>query len=298
MKKITLAAVLALATLGASAQVTLSGKASMWMDNSKTGGEGSTTMYTEPTSNINISVNEDLGGGMKARVITETSLRGNTVDGTSNTQFGDRQATVGLASRLGSVDLGRNVHSQFLAVSNNDAFSTLYGSVAGDVHNLRGLRFSNGVFAATKVGPVAATWDRSNNTTGTADQTAYSLGTSIAGVNLVAATFQEGSAEKSTVIGANTKIGATSLFYTRSDNTSATLGETKKGNLIGASQRIGNVTAKASYGKTNTDVKAYNIGFDYHLSKRTEVGVAYRNVDKVGSAQDIKQIGVGLTHRF
>lgn len=297
MKKITLAAIMAFVTLGASAQVVLSGKVSQWADNTKTGSTRVGGMAVEPTSNIAFGVTEDLGGGLKARGVVETSLSGNSISGTG-TQLGDRQSTVGVAGKSGSIDIGRNVHSQFLALTNNDAFGTLYGSVAGDVHNLRGLRFSNGVFASTTVGPVAATWDRSNNVPGTADSTAYSLGASAFGVSATYAVFQQGAAEKSTVVGASAKLGQTAVFYSHSDNKSATAGDTKKGDLVGASQRMGNITAKASYGKTNTDTKAYNVGLDYHLSKRTEVGVAYRDVNVAGTANDIKQIGVGLTHRF
>ena len=65
-----------------------------------------------------------------------------------------------------------------------------------------------------------------------------------------------------------------------------------------AAQSFGAYTAKVSYGKTNTEVKAYNVGVDYALSKRTQVGVAYRVVDLTGTTQDVKQLGVGITHRF
>jgi len=68
--------------------------------------------------------------------------------------------------------------------------------------------------------------------------------------------------------------------------------------LIGVSRAFGPITAKASYGKTNTDVKAYALGADYNFSKRTSVGVNYRNVDVAGTANDVKQVGVGVTHRF
>lgn len=297
MKKIAIAAFAAL-SLAASAQVTISGKASQWVDNTTTGSTRVQGMTTEPTSNIAFGVKEDLGRGLSARITVETSLNGNTIGGTG-TQLGDRQSTVGLANKLGSIDLGRNVHSQFLAVTSNDAFGTLYGSVAGDVHNLRGLRFSNGAFVAVNpVKNVTATWDRSNNVPGTADSTAYSLGAKVGPLNAVVARFQQGAAEVSDVVGANATLGATSVFYSHSDNKSATAGETKKGDLVGVAQKMGVITAKASYGKTNTDVKAYNVGLDYALSKRTDVGVAYRSVDVAGSAHDIKQIGLGLTHRF
>ena len=300
MKKITLAAVLALATLGASAQVTIDGKYSTFVDSTSTGGVRTGTMATDPTSNIRFGVKEDLGGGLSARAVVETTLgTTNTVDGTSNTQLGDRQATVGVAGKLGSIDLGRNVHSQFLALANNDSFSALYGSIAGDVHNLRGLRFSNGAFAATNFGPVSATFDRSNNGAGVGDVSSASLGAAIGPVNAVWANYTNADGtEKSTVVGANAKMGGTNVFYSHSDNHSATVGETKKGDLIGASQAFGAYTAKASYGRTNTEVKAYNVGVDYALSKRTQVGVAYRVVDLAGTTNDIKQLGVGITHRF
>lgn len=300
MKKITLAAVLALATLGAGAQVTVTGKYSTFVDSTSTGGTRTGTMVTDPTSNIAIGAKEDLGGGMSARAVVETTLgTTNTVDGTSNTQFGDRQATVGLANKLGSIDLGRNVHSQFLAITNNDAFGTLYGSVAGDVHNLRGLRFSNGAFVSTNLGPISATFDRSNNGAGVGDVSSASLGAKLGPVNAVVANYTNADGtEKSTVVGGNAKVGNTNVFYSHSDNHSVTAGETKKGDLIGVSQSFGAYTAKASYGRTNTEVKAYNVGVDYNLSKRTAVGVAYRNVDLAGTTQDIKQVGVGITHRF
>lgn len=300
MKKIVLATLLAAASAVASAQVTISGKYSIWGDSTKTGGARTGTMVTDPTSNIAVGVKEDLGGGLSARAVVETTIgTTNTVDGTNNTQLGDRQSTVGLASRFGSIDLGRNVHSQFLAITNNDAFGTLYGSVAGDVHNLRGLRFSNGMFAATNFGPVVATYDRSNNGAGVEDVTSASLGAKLGPVDAVVANYTNASGtEKSTVVGANAKLGSMGVFYSHSDNHSQTVGETKKGDLVGVSQGFGAFTAKASYGRTNTEVKAYNLGVDYALSKRTAVGVAYRSVDVAGTAQDIKQLGVGLTHRF
>lgn len=300
MKKITLAAVLAIATLGASAQVSVSGKYSTFVDSTKTGSTREGTMVVDPTSNINITAKEDLGGGLSARAVVETTLgTTNTVDGTNSTQLGDRQSTVGLAGRLGTVDLGRAVHSQFVAVTTNDAFSTLYGSVAGDVHNLRGLRYSNGAFVTTNLGPVSASFDRSNNGAGQSDVFSYSLGAKLAGVNAVAARYENAAGtERSTVIGANTKFGNTGLFYSHSDNVSATVGETKKGDLIGISQSLGAYTVKTSYGKTNNSVKAYNVGVDYNLSKRTAIGVAYRVVDKSGTSSDVKAIGVGVTHRF
>ena len=293
MKNTILATMLVLATSAASAQVTVNGKIGQWVDNTKTGATSATSLVTEPTSNFAFTASEKLANGLTARAVIDTSFSGNTIGG-SGTQLGDRQGTVGIASKFGSVDLGRNVHSQFLAITNNDVFGTMYGSVAGDVHNLRGLRMSNGTFiSVTPVKGLTVTADNTQNATG-GNASSYSASAGAMGVNGTVATYTLG-AEKSTVVALSTKVGKTSVAYTRSDNQGAVK---STGSLIGASQAFGPITAKASYGTTNTNVKAYSFGADYAMSKRTDVGVAYRNVDATGTTRDVAQVGVGLTHRF
>ena len=293
MKKIALATLLAATTMVASAQVSISGKVAQFVDSTKTGAVRNTSIAGEPTNNITLSATENLGGGLKARVVLDTSIGSNSING-GGTQLGDRQGTVGLVSRVGSIDVGRNVHSEFLAITNNDVFGTMYGSVAGDVHNLRGLRVSNGVFATVNlIKGVTVSYDRTQNATG-ADATSYGAVGTFAGVTATAARFEQG-AETSTVVGLNTKIAGTQVTYTHSDDKGVVK---SKGDLIGVSQAIGAYTAKASYGRTNKDVKAYSVGVDYAFSKRTDAGIAYRSVDATGTSRDVAQVGVGLTHRF
>jgi predicted porin len=293
MKKIVMATLFMAATGLASAQVTLSGKVSEFVDSSKVGGAKSNQMVTAPTSNIAVSVTEKLSGGLTARAVVETSLSGNTIDGVG-TKLGDRQGTVGLSSKLGSIDLGRNVHSHFLAITNNDQFGTLYGSVAGDVHHLRNLRLGDAMFVnVTPFKGLAVAFERSQVAVGQ-DATVIAGSTSLFGVNATVAQFEQGT-EKSTVVGLNTTVLGNKVTYTHSDDQGLV---NSKGDLVGVSRAFGAVTAKASYGTTNTDVKAYSVGADYNFSKRTAVTVAYRNVNKTGSAHDVEQIGVGLTHRF
>jgi len=293
MKKIAIATLLAATTMVATAQVNLNGKISEFVDNTKTGAISKTTLATDPTSNITISVNENIGG-MKARIVLDTSLKANDPITGADTKLGDRQSTIGLSNKMGSIDLGRNLHSHFLAITNNDAFGTLYGSVAGDVHNLRGLRISNGTFfALTPIKGVTATYDRTQNGVGT-EASSYSASAKLFGINATVAQYTQG-IEKSTVYAGSAKLGNIQVFYSHSDNNGVAA---HTGDLFGASQQFGRVTAKASYGKTNTDVKAYAMGADYHFSKRTLMGVNYRNVDATGTSNDVKQVGVGVTHRF
>jgi predicted porin len=293
MKKIAIATILVASTMVATAQVRVSGKVSEFVDNTQVGAVSKTSIVADPTSNITFSASEKMGALM-ATVTLDTSLSANDPIGGADTKLGNRQSTIGLSSKAGSIDLGRNLHSHFLAITNNDAFSTLYGSIAGDVHNVRGLRISNGTFFVLKpIMGVTATYDRTHAGVGT-EATSYSASASMFGVNATVAQYTQG-IEKSTVIGASAKLGGTKVFYSHSDDKGAVA---RTGDLIGASQQFGPVTAKASYGKTNTDVKAYAMGADYNLSKRTLVGINYRNVDAKGTSNDVKQVGVGVTHRF
>lgn len=292
MKKTILAALLFAAAGVANAQVTLSGKVSAWADNTKVNSVSATDVVTEPTSNFGITAKQRLSDGWKTTAVIETSLQGNTFGGT-DTRLGDRQATVGLSNKWVSVDLGRNVHSQFLAITTNDVFGTLYGSIAGDVHNLRGLRFGNAVFASvTPVKGLTLTAERSQADAVRAQS--YSASAPIGPFKATVAQFEQGR-EKSTVVGLNTKVAGTTLTYIHSDDSGVV---TSKGDTVGASHRFGKVTAKASYGKTDRDMTAYAFGADYHLGKRTEVGLAFRNVDRPGKTADVAQVGIGLTHRF
>jgi len=293
MKKIALATLLAATTMVASAQVSVTGKVAEFMDSTKIGAVRNTSMAGEPTNNIAFSATENLGSGLKARVVVETSLGANSIDG-GTTQIGDRQSTVGLASKVGTIDFGRNVHSEFLAITNNDVFKTTYGSIAGDVHNLRGLRLSNGVFTSLQpVKGVTVSYDRTQGPAGV-DATSYGATGSFAGFTATAAKFAQGR-ENSTVFGLNTKVANTLFTYTHSDDKGLVK---SKGDLIGVSQSIGAYTAKASFGQTNKDVKAYSVGVGYAFSKRTDAEIAYRNVNKAGTSQDVAQVGVGLIHRF
>jgi len=293
MKKIAIATLLVATSLVATAQVSLNGKISAFVDNTKAGAYDNTTLVTDPTSNITLSANENIGGGLKARVVLDTSLKANDPISGADTKLGDRQSTIGLAGKLGSVDLGRNLHSHFLAITNNDAFGTLYGSVAGDVHNLRGLRISNGTFfALTPIKGVTATYDRTQS--GGNEATSYSASAKLFGINAVVAQYEQGT-EKSTVYGGSAKLGNTTVSYTHSDDKGI---RNSKGDLIGVVTPVGPLKVKASYGKTDTYITATAIGADYALSKRTELGVAYRHVNAPLSLYDVKQVGVGVTHRF
>jgi predicted porin len=293
MKKAIISAALMATAVLASAQVTVYGRLNATVDNTKTGAITVNSMVND-ISHLGFRVQEDLGRGLTARAVIETGISSQDPVAGSDTQLGNRQSTVGLAGKLGSIDLGRNVHGVFTTLADGDSFGALYGSIAGDVHNLRGLRLSNGVFARASVIPgVTVGMDRTHTATGS-EAVVYSVTGKLAGVNVGVARFEQG-AEKSTVASAGMRLGHTGVFYSYSDNEGTAV---SKGHLVGVSQHMGAMTVKAGYGQTDRDVKAYNVGAQYAFSKRTDLLVSYRNVDAAGTIADVKQVGVGITHRF
>ena len=293
MKKVLLALTLAVAGV-ASAQVGIYGRVGTYLDNTKTGTAAAVQSMANDLSHFGIRATEDLGGGLKARATYETYIQANSPE-TSTTAFGDRQSTVGIAHQMGSVDLGRSVHTHFLAISNNDPFGTLIGSSAADVHNLRGLRLSNAAFTSVNLGNVTASFDRS--TGATTDPYAASLVAAVGPAVLTYARYEAG-AETSDVLAARAKFGATTVFGIASDNKGATA-NTNRGQLVGAAHNLGGpVTVKASYGRIENGIKSYNVGAEYAFSKKTYAQVLYRNVEGTLAAGDIKQVAGGLVVQF
>jgi predicted porin len=293
MKKVLVALTLAVAGV-ASAQVGIYGRVGTYLDNTKTGTAAAVQGMANDLSHFGIRATEDLGGGLKARATYETYIQANSPE-TSTTALGDRQSTVGIAHKMGSVDLGRSVHTHFLAISNNDPFGTLIGSSAADVHNLRGLRFSNAAFTSVNLGNVTASFDRS--TGATTDPYAASLVAAVGPAVVTYARYEAG-AETSDVLAARAKFGATTVFGIASDNKGATA-NTNRGQLVGASHNLGGpVTVKASYGRIENGIKSYNVGAEYAFSKKTYAQVLYRNVEGTTAAGDIKQVAGGLVVQF
>jgi predicted porin len=302
MKKIVLATVLAVSAFAASAQVTVYGRIAVFGDNTKTGSTEVTSLVND-SSRIGFKVEEKLNGGLSARVVVETTVAADDPKAGTATQLGDRQATIGLGSKFGSVDLGRKEHSEYITMKNADPFQgATYASISPDVINIRDKRIGDGVFLGTTAGPVTATYDRSMYTAATtAEATSWSVGGALGPVNAAVARFTTG-AEYTNVVTVSGQVAGVTLSTIQSEDKTA--GAITKGRLYGATVPVPGtaLSVKGSYGtKTGvaaSDVKAYNVGVNYALSKRTNVLVAYRNVDAVGTTSDVKQYGVGLVHAF
>ena len=302
MKKIVLATVLAVSAFTASAQVTVYGRVAEFVDSTKT---GSTTVNSlvNDSSRIGIRAQEALGRGLTARVVVETTVAADDPKTGSSTQLGDRQSTVGLASKFASVDLGRKEHSQYIAMKNVDPFGGgNYATINSDINNDRSKRLGDTVFVSANVGPVTASYDRSMySNPATVDANSWSLGGKVGPVTAAIARFETG-ADYTNVVTLSGQVAGVTLSTIQSEDKTGAV-ETK-GQLYGVTVPVAKtpVTLRGSYGiKTGLaagDVTAYNLGAGYAFSKRTSVLVAYRNVDAAGTDNDIKQYGVGLVHSF
>ncbi len=295
MKKILLATVLVAASVAASAQVAVYGLVREYVDNTKVGSVSVTSMVDD-TSRIGFKANETLGSGLSARVVVETGFSGNDPVANADTKIGNRQSTIGLVSKNGSIDLGRKLNSHFLAITSNDVFDTDYGSIAGDIHNVRTVRSGNAVFLNYNLGPASVAFDRT--VTGGVEAMSYSGSGKLGPFTATVARFEQADA-KSTVLAARTEYAGNQLFVSASQDADV-LGTTR-GTLAGVALPVSGLplTLKGSYGVKTSDtaakVTAYAVGASYDLSKRTAVNVAYRNVN---DTVDTRQFGLGLTHSF
>lgn len=292
MKKIALATILAAASIVASAQVSVSGAVRTFADRTTTGSSTVNSMVND-SSRIAFSATEKLANGASVRAVLDTAVAATDPTTGASTQIGNRQSTIGITASGATVELGRNLNSYFLAIANTDAFTTDYGTIAGDVHNFRTIRSGSAAFASYTAGPVTVAVDRTFADTAT-DTTTYSIVGKLGPVTGTVSQYQAGT-EKSMLLAAQASYAGVAL--TASHGTSSGAAGDKVSNLLGASMKLGStpVTIKGSYGVATGSVVAYNLGADYALSKRTGVSVAYRNVD---AATDVKSFGVGLTHSF
>ena len=301
MKNTILATMLALATTAASAQVSVYGRLSEFVDSTKT---GTTTVKSlvNDSSRIGFRAGEKLGAGLTARVVIETSVAADDPKTGATTQLGDRQSTVGLAGKFGSVDLGRKEHSEYITMKTADPFGGgNYATIASDVFNDRSKRIGDGAYLGTTAGPVSVTYDRSMYTNlATAEATSWSLASKVGPVTAAVARFASG-VDHTNVVTVSGKVAGMEVSTIQSKDKTGVVQTT--GRLYGVTAPINNtVSVKGSYGiKTGLaagDVKAYNVGVNYAFSKRTSASVAYRSVDAGGTANDIKQVGLGLSHNF
>jgi predicted porin len=325
VKKITLAA-LVLGCFAASAQaqsnVTVYGVVDLGLAKVT----GSPTLERENhASRLGFKGAEDLGNGLSAIFNLESEILADT-GALKNANLFDRQANVGLKGAFGTAYLGRTknlidsaqvrvepfnvdgvvgkVNETMMRVGvsasrvanaatyNSPNFNGVVVSAQYVLSELAGADAGYGLLATYDNGPVSlhAGYEKSVQTTVTAAKPdMYVLGGGYKfGDAKVTAAYAKG----------DTKVAGTNVI----DPAKPFTGQ-YTAYLFGLNYTIGNGDAKAVYGKGKKTVsgladmdtvKEFGIGYDYHLSKRTDL-YAYAGNESVTSK---KSYQMGISHKF
>ena len=289
------------------------------------------------TSFLQFAGSEDLGGGMKADFRLGTFFQANNgVDGRfPGDSFFSRDANVGLSGDFGRVTLGRQISPLYLSTllfnpfDDSFAFSpiiqhTYNAFAAGNVINADS-GYSNAVsystpdmqgLSATVLYTVAGQIGVSNSYSANllyfhgpfAATLAYE-NTTTDSTNSFVGAYQPGSTQKVAQVGLSYDFAPVKLFfqYEHNDTPLAVTGGAPTDAAsglntvqVGAKINVGAGNILASYAKTGgwVDHKTLSVGYDYDLSKRTDVYVMGMNDQAADYANTVNSFSVGIRHRF
>lgn len=307
MKKVALAAILAIATSAAFAQssVTLYGRASEFVGVDKAGNASRQYGLTSDNSYFGFKSQEDLGNGVGVRAVIEQGfdMTGSDRDqrGIKNKDsFGNRQATVGVYNQFGSVDLGRKEHALYTAEKSLDPFNGYYGTAFTAIHPDRDQRLSNAVFAnVAPIYGVSGEVDYGFNSLDNSNATAASIGGTVGPVHGVAAYYTGRNNTRTELFGVSGTVPVTGTFLSAAYSTNQDLGVRTQGTTLSVAQPITPVlSAKASVGEASDNTRAVSVGVGYALSKRTSVDLIGSSVTSQNENLKDKKLALGLTHAF
>lgn len=248
---------------------------------------------------------EDLGGGLKGLFVLETGIaadRGGFNQG--NLAFG-RQSFVGLQGNFGTVTLGRQYTSYFLAL--NQVADPFASGLAGNAQNLmlppsyaepdRAIRMNNTVKYASPIiagisGEIAYGFGEVADNQSANRVISAAIGYQMKPVSIRLAHYRKNNELdtariSSTMLAANWDFGVAKLFAAYANND--WFGVDSRDVLIGASAPFGPHTFLASYIRKdvrNSAADADQLGFAYTfaLSKRTNLYASYGRIDNEGGA--------------
>jgi len=304
MKK-TLIALAAVAVTGAAfaQDATIYGRVDLGV--SKTTGSSSQMISGHAaTSRFGIRGSEDLGGGLKAGFVLESTVVADA--NTGNTNLGDRNSYIDVSGGFGTVRLGRHLNPALIHVGAYSAFGTDYGLASGaQTLSFEGARYNNAVSYMNKFGDISVM-----ATTAFKEATTFSAaGTTVIAKNPVA--LQAGYAsgpvgahitytkngvagpKALTQLGASYNLGFATALVAYESNSNQ---DDKKAYSVGFRAPMGAATIRGTYGKDDSSNKTQTaIGADYALSKRTALYTSFARV-KTTSTQN--QFAFGVGHNF
>jgi hypothetical protein len=302
MKKIAIMAALAfVATTALADGVTVYGKMRVFGESNKLGTANAVTQVTDSDSRIGFRAVEDLGNGLTANVVVETSVVADAPNTGAATQLGNRQSTLGLSHQFGSVDLGRAKHAIGRALDSYDVFGNAAFSSTAVINAAQGQRLSNAAMVTANVYKgVSVSYQRGESEVlGTPATEAASINVNFAGVDATVATYDNNVNSTSKLAAAKYTFAPTGTTVSAIYSDNNVVGVKTTGKTVGVAQAVGKTafTVLASYGE-NQLVKSTNVGVNYALSKNTSLQARYIKDDYVTNSKDLQRIAVGMEMNF
>lgn len=282
---------------------------------------------TMTTSFLGFKGTEDLGGGLKARFLIEHFLR---LDSGSAGRFGAdtfwaRSAFVGLQGSFGSAQIGRNTTPLFVATLAFNPFGDSFGfapsirhwyaggvgALAGDSGWSNSLAYVSPKFGGFSLSLLGNLGEGAAGATGKNTSFSASYGGGPFGATLAWQQVKNGGlpagADKQDAwqLGAAYDLGVARLFaQAGAVKTDTAVDVQTRLYQLGASVPVGAGKLLASFGKARQEVgaasstrKTFTVGYDYYLSKSTDVYAVLMN-DKATNLSTGNTAAVGLRLRF
>lgn len=302
MKKLIVAAALAVASIAVSAQqVEVYGKMRIYQERDSVGGAQGVNRQSNDLSRWGIRASENLGSGLKAFANIETGI---AADQPAAATVGDYTSLVGLDTDQWRVALGRDMHQIARTFVRFDPLGNAYGSTTGTIHNRHNMRLNNTAFlSVTPVKGLTAHYQRAaSEANGVPSTQVYGLDATFGPISAAAVRLDNGldGANKaaSTLVAGRINLGTagTSVIGMWSEDDAGLV--RTQGKTVGVTQRLGGpLSVMATYGtKQGTDAVA--AGATYDLSKRTFLHARYREERATVNSLDRRQFGVGFEHNF
>lgn len=280
------------------------------------------------TSFIGVKGTEDLGGGMSAVFALESFMRSDTASSGrfDADTFWARNSYVGLTSAAaGTVTLGRNTTSLFVNTLLFNSFGDSFGfspairqtftssgtprtqasdvQVSGDTGWSDSVKYASPSFGGLSfTGHVAAGEGSGGRNVGVS--ALYFAGPLAAGFAWQKVEKGTGAFNPDTTawqLGASYNLAPLKLYAQYGSNDNKTLDNTIKVWGLGADYTIGLGKVLLQYGQLSPDVgadqKTLSLGYDYLMSKRTDLYAVYMNEKKTGLSS-ANSYAFGIRHRF
>lgn len=317
MKKLIVLATLAALPAAAMADVVISGNLAVGITNTKVEGKGSINTEDRTSGEIKFAGKEDLGNGLKS--IWQIASRINLSDKQDNARdnaWSGRDSFVGLQGNFGTVTLGNIYHmptSGAMAIFEDNS-----ASFKSDLYD-QGDRINSTIAykSPTVAGFTAVVQHSFGSSTANEKAKLHQQALSLAyegegfSVSYDGARAKEDANNTSKLheLNASVSLDALTLMagYARGKEAN---GDKRSGYGLAASYAMGNITPKIGFwkegdnkkangNKVNDGHKAYALGAEYALSKRTRAGVelAKANYDDNATA-DVRTATVYLGTKF